>query len=76
MSVEGSELYGESIGDTSDSMADSDAVNILNSLAPMRQTGAISWCAPKFQAWGFRLTIKADFASAVDTRKRLKEHIS
>jgi hypothetical protein len=35
MSLEGSELYG----DTSASMADSDAVDSLNSTAPMRQTG-------------------------------------
>ena len=76
MSLEGSELYG----DTSASMADSDTVDSLNSTAPMRQTGTKSsqkeQNPPKFKAWSFRLTIKADFAGAVDKGKRLKEHIS
>ena len=54
--------------DSSASMMDSDAVNSLNSTA--RKTG------PNFCSWGFRFTIKADFASAVDKGKRLKEHIS
>jgi hypothetical protein len=64
MSLEGSGLYG----DTSASMADSDAVNGLNSTAPMCQTGTISSCAPKFRAWSFQsiIRVKADFASAVD----------
>lgn len=60
--------------DTSASMMDSDAVNSLNSTA--RKTGPKSSCAPKFCSWSFRLTIKADFASAVDKGKRLQEHIS
>ena len=60
--------------DTSASMMDSDTVNSLNSTA--RKTGPKSSCAPKFCSWSFRLTIKADFASAVDKGKRLKEHIS
>ena len=72
MSLEGSELYG----DTSASMADSDTVDSLNSTAPMRQTGTKSSGPPKFKAWSFRLTIKADVAGAVDKEKRLKEHIS
>ena len=72
MSREGSELYG----DTSVSMAGSDAVNSLNSTALMRQTGTKSSATEKFRAWSFRLTFKADFASAVDKGKRLKEHIS
>ena len=72
MSLEGSELYG----DTRVSMADSDAVNSLNSTALMRQTGTKSSATAKFRAWSFRLTIKADFASAVDKRKCLQEHIS
>ncbi len=76
MSLEGSELYG----DTSASMADSDTVDSLNSTAPMRPTGTKSsqkeQNPPKFKAWSFRLTIKADFAGAVDKEKRLKEHIS
>ena len=70
MSLEGSEIYGDT------SVADSDAVHSLNSTAPMRQTGTISSVPPKFKAWSFRLTIKADFASAVDKGKRLQEHIS
>ena len=72
MSLEGSELYG----DTRVSMADSDAVNSLNSTVLMRQTGTKSSATAKFRAWSFRLTIKADFASAVDKRKCLQEHIS
>ena len=72
MSLEGSELYG----DTRVSMADSDAVNSLNSTALMRQTGTKLSADPKFRAWSFRLTIKADFARAFDKGKRLKEHIS
>ena len=67
---EDSELYE----DTSASMMDSDAVNSLNSTA--RKTGPKSSCAPKFCSWSFRLTIKADFAGAVDKGKRLLEHIS
>ena len=70
MSLEGSEIDGNT------SMADSDAVHSLNSTAPMRQTGTISSVPPKFKAWSFRLTIKADFAGAVDKGKRLQEHIS
>ena len=70
MSLEGSELYGDT------SMADSDTVNSLNSTAPMRQTGTKSSGPPKFKAWSFRLTFKADFASAVDKGKCLQEHIS
>ena len=76
MSFEGSELYG----DTSASMADSDTVASLNSTAPMRQTGTKSsqkeQNPPKFKAWSFRLTIKTDFAGAVDKERRLKEHVS
>ena len=70
MSLEGSEIYGNT------SMADSDAVHSLNSTAPMRQTGTISSVPPKFKAWSFRLAFKADFAGAVDKGKRLQEHIS
>jgi hypothetical protein len=65
MSLEGSELYG----DTSASMADFDTVDSLNGTAPMRQTGTKSSGPPKFKAWSFLLTIKADFASAVDKGK-------
>jgi hypothetical protein len=72
MSLEGSELYG----DSSASMADSDVVDSLNSTVPMHQTGTKLSGLPKFKASSFRLTIKADFASAVDKGKRLKEHIS
>ncbi len=60
--------------------ADSDTVDSLNSTAPMRQTGTKSsqkeQNPPKFKAWSFRLTIKADFAGSVDKKRRLKEHIS
>jgi hypothetical protein len=46
----------------------------------MRQTGTKSsqkeQNPPKFKAWSFRLTIKADFAGAVDKEKRLREHIT
>jgi hypothetical protein len=72
MSLDGSELSG----DTSVSIADSDAVDSLSSTVLMRQTGTQSSCAPKFPAWSFQMTIKADFAGAVDKEKRLKEHIS
>ena len=70
MSLEGSEIYGDT------SVADSDAVHSLNSTAPMRQTGTKQSVPPKFKAWSFRLTFKADFAGAVDKGKRLQEHIS
>jgi hypothetical protein len=63
-------------GDTSVSIAVFDAVDSLNSTGLMRQAGTQSSCAPKFRAWSFRLTIKADFAGAVDKGQRLKEHIS
>jgi hypothetical protein len=72
MSLDGS----ESGGDTSVSIADSDTVDSLISTVLMRQTGTQSSRAPKFRAWSFQLTIKADFAGAVDKEKRLKEHIS
>ena len=72
MSLDGSELSG----DTSVSIADSDAVDSLSSTVLMRQMGTQSSCAPKFRAWSFRLTIKTDFAGAVDKERRLKEHIS
>ena len=48
----------------------------LSGAAPMRQTGTKSSGPPKFKAWSFRLTIKADVAGAVDKERRLKEHIS
>ena len=70
MSLEGSEIYGDT------SVADSDSVHSLNSTAPMCKTGTISSVPPKFKAWSFRLTLKADFASAVDKGKCLQEHIS
>jgi hypothetical protein len=55
-------------------MVDSDTVNSLNSI--VRNTGPISSCHPKEFPGVFRLTIKADFASAVDKGKHLEEHIS
>jgi hypothetical protein len=64
MSLDGSELGG----DTSVSIADSDAVDSLSSTVLMRQTGTQSRCAPKIRAWSFPLTIKADFA-VQSTRK-------
>ncbi len=70
MSLDGFELGG----DTSVEMADYHTVDRLNSTRLMHQTGTQSSCAPRFRAWSFRLTIKADFAGAVD--KRVKEHIS
>ncbi len=72
MSLDGSELGG----DTSASIADSDAVNSLSSIVLMRQTGTQSSCAPRFRAWSLLLTIKADFAGVVDKERRLKEHVS
>ncbi len=57
-------------------MADSSAVDSLNSTRLMHQTGTQSSCATRFRAWSFLLTIKTDFAGAVDNEKRLKEHIS
>ncbi len=70
MSLEGP----ESCEDTSASMLDSDEENSLKSTA--RKTETKSICAPKFCSWSFLLTIKADFAGAVDKGQRLKEHIS
>jgi hypothetical protein len=72
MSLEGSELYG----DTCASVADPDAVDSLNSTAPMRQTGTKLSGPQKFKGWSFPLTINADFASSVDKGKRLNEYIS
>jgi hypothetical protein len=60
--------------DASASMMDSDIVNSLNST--VRKTRPKSSCPPKWCSWSFRLTIKADLASAVVRGKRLKEHIS
>ena len=68
MSLDGSELSG----DTSVSIADSEAVDSLSSTVLMRQMGTQSSCAPKFRAWSFRLTIKTDFAAAVDKERRMK----
>ena len=48
-------------------MVDSDTVISLNST--VRKTGSKSSCLPRFCSWSFRLTIKADFASAVDKGK-------
>ena len=72
MSLDGSELSG----DTSVSIADSDAVDSLSSTVLMRQTGTQSNCAPKVRAWSFQMTIKVDFAGAVDKERRLKQHSS
>ncbi len=73
MSLDESELYDKN--SYCASMMDSDAVNSLNHTTACK-TGAKSSCAPKFCSWSFLLTIKANFASSVDERKRLKVHIS
>jgi hypothetical protein len=78
MSLDGSELGGDTSVEMAPIMADSNAVDSLslNSTRLMHQTGTQSSCAARFRAWSFRLTIKADFAGAVDKEKRVKEHIS
>ena len=71
MSLDGPESYEDTSASTLDS------ANSLNSTArTARTTGTKSICAPKFCSWSFRLTIKTDFAGAVDKERRLKEHIS
>ena len=71
MSIDVSQLYEDSIA-----LQDSDAVNSLNSTTPTSDTGTKSRNIPKFRAFSFRMTFKADFSNAVDKRALLREHIS
>ena len=71
MSIDVSQLYEDSIASQ-----DSDAVNSLNSTTPTSDTGTKSRNIPKFRAFSFRMTFKADFSNAVDKRALLREHIS